>query len=166
MTGSIRFLVTLDGVRDTRQLQQRRLVAVVVPGFVIAGTILWLWGQQGGIALILIGAFLLVEWRFPIFDRWFDRRRLAVGSECEVWLDDSGLRWHQRREQAFDTSGHVDWSRISGLLENDRVLLVMNGRSALVGIPKRYVDSVANLATFRDEVRQRISKRRRQSASA
>jgi hypothetical protein len=161
VTASIRFLVTLDGIRDTRQLQQRRLVAVVVPGFVLAGAALWVLGQQGGIALILVGAFLLMEWRFPIFDRWFDRRRLVVGSACEVWLDDSGLRWHQRRDETFDTTGHIDWSRITGLLENDRVLLVMHGRVALVGIPKTHVNSIDQLAAFRDEIRLRISGRRR-----
>jgi hypothetical protein len=166
MTEPIRFLVTLDGLRDTRQLQQRRLVAAVVSGFVVAGAALSVVGLPGGIALILFGAFLLLEWRFPIIDRWFDRRRLIVGSACEVWLDDPGVQWRQGREQTFNTTGHIDWSRITGLLENDRVLLVMHGRAALVGIPKREVDSAEHLAAFRDEIRERIAKRRGTSAAA
>jgi hypothetical protein len=165
MTEPIRFLVTLDGIRDTRQLQQRRLVAVVVSGLVLAGAALTLLKLPGGIALVVMGAFLVLAWRFPIIDGWFDRRSLVLGSECEVWLDDSGVQWRQGRDDTFTTTGHFDWSRITGLLENDRVLLVMHGRAALVGIPKEHVDSVEQLAAFRDELYQRVAQRRVPSAA-
>jgi hypothetical protein len=163
---SIRFPVTLDGIRDTRQLQQRRVVAIAAPGVAVTGLIAWLFGYSGGIVLIALGALIALEWRFPIFDTWFDRRRLIVGSECEVWLDGSGLRWHQASEGKFDTSGHVDWSRISGLVENHRAMLVMGGRQVLVAIPKAHVEYAEQLAAFRDEVRRTIVERHRESRNA
>src|SRR5439155_44279 len=104
MNGSIRFPVTLDGIRDTRQLQQRRVVAIAAPAVALIGVVLWMLGIRGGIVLLFLGVMIVIEWRFPVFDRWFDRRRLAVGSDSEVWLDESGLRWHQSREDAFDTN--------------------------------------------------------------
>ena len=163
VNGSIRFPVTLDGIRDTRQLQQRRVVAMAAPGVAVTGVIVWLLGYPGGIVLVALGALIALEWRFPIFDAWFDRRRLIVGSDCELWLDESGLRYHQAREGTFETSGQVDWSRISGLMENDRAMLVMGGRAVLVAIPKAHVDSAEQLAAFRDEVRRTIAERHRES---
>ena len=167
MDGSVRFPVTLDGIRDTRQLQQRGIVAIAASGLAAAGLIVWvLLHSPLGIFFVVLGAWILVEWRFPIVDRWFDRRRLVTGSDCEVWLDESGVRWHQAREGTFDTTGHFDWSRISGLKESDRAMLVMGGRSVLIAIPKRHVDSVEQLAAFRDEILRTIAERRRASAEA
>jgi hypothetical protein len=165
--GSIRFPVTLDGIRDTTRLQQRRVVAIAAAGFGAAGLIVWLLlSHPVGIFFIALGALVLVDWRLQILDRWFDRRRLIVGSDCEIWLDESGLRWHQARDGTFDSSGHLDWSRISGLRESNRAILVMSGRAVLVAIPKAHVDSAAQLAAFRDEILRTIAERRRASAQA
>ena len=166
MTGPIRFTVTLEGIRDARRLQQRDVVLWAGTGIVAIGSLLWGLGESGGVVLIVIGILIFVEWRFPVFDRWFDRGRLIVGSACEVWLDESAIHWRQGRDGAFDTTGQIDWSRISGLREDDRGILVMDGRIARIGIPKEAFVSAASLAEFRAEVRQRIDERRRSSNSA
>ena len=159
MGGVVRFPVTLDGIRDTRQLRQRRLVLLASAGLTAIGLVVWLFGNPVGVVFVAIGVFLILEWRFPVFDAWFDRRRLVVGSVCEVWLDDTGIRWQQGRDGVFSTAGHVDWSQISGVVENDRVSLIMGGRAALVGIPKRHVESAELLASFLVELRRTIADR-------
>ena len=166
MTGPIRFTVTLEGIRDARRLQQRYFVLWGGTGLVAVGLLLWVLGNPGGVFLVVLGVFLFVEWRFPIFDRWFDRRRLIVGSECEVWLDESAIHWRQTRSGAFETTGQIDWSRISGLREDDRAILVMDGRVPRIGIPKTAFGSAEALGEFRAEMRQRIAEHRGSSRSA
>jgi len=133
---------------------------------VAVGLLLWVLGNTGGFVLIVIGILFFAEWRFPVFDRWLDRGRMVVGSECEVWLDASGAHWRQSRGGAFETTGQIDWSRISGLREDDRGILVMDGRVARIGIPKTAFASAEALADFRAEVRQRIAEQRVGSGSA
>ena len=159
MTGPIRFTVTLEGIRDARRLQQRNLVLWGGMGVVVVGLLLWVLGNSGGVVLVVIGILVFLEWQFPIFDRWFDRGRLIVGSLCEVWLDESAIHWHQTRNGAFETTGQIDWSRISGLREDDRGIQVMDGRVARIGIPKAAFGSAEALAEFRAEVRHRTAKR-------
>jgi hypothetical protein len=162
----IRFTVTSVGIRDTRRLQQRHLISWAVPGLAAAGLVLVLSGNSGGLVLVAIGVLMFLEWRYPIFDRWFDRRRLILGSECEVWLDESGLRFHQAGGEAFDVSGQFNWSRISGLLEDDRAVLVVDGRVGRIGIPKEAFASAESLAAFRAEIHQRVAEQRPGSRSS
>ena len=166
MAGPIRFTVTLEGIRDARRLQQRNLVLWGGTGVVSVGLLLFVLGNPGGVVLVVLGILVLVEWQFPIFDRWFDRGRLIVGSVCELWLDESALHWRQTRHGAFETTGQIDWSRISGLREDDRGILVMDGRVARIGIPKDAFASAESLAGFRAEVRQHTAERRGSSGSA
>jgi hypothetical protein len=166
VTGPIRFTVTVEGIRDARRLQQRNLVLWGGTGVVAAGLLLLVLGNSGGVVLVVIGILVLVEWQFPIFDRWFDRGRLSVGSVCELWLDESALHWRQTRVGAFETTGQIDWSRISGLREDNRGMLVMDGRVARIGIPKAAFTSAESLAEFRAEVHQRTAERRGSSGSA
>jgi hypothetical protein len=166
VTGPIRFTVTLEGVRDARRLQQRNLVLSGGTGLVAVGLLLFVLGNSGGVVLVAIGILVVVEWQFPIFDRWFDRGRLIVGSVCDLWLDETALHWRQTRPGAFETTGQIDWSRISGLREDDRGILVMDGRVARIGIPKDAFASAESLADFRAEVHRRIVERRGSSGSA
>src|SRR5436309_7191502 len=160
VVGPIRFVVTLDGVRDARRLQQRQLVIWTGTGLVAVGLLAWwLTRNPGGVFLIVLGLLTFIEWRYPIFDKWFDRRRLTVGSECEVWLEESAVHWRQGRAGAFDVTGQLDWSRVTGIREDDRAILVMDGRVARIGIPKSAFTSAESLARFRDEIRQRMSER-------
>jgi hypothetical protein len=168
VTDRLRFTINLDDIRDARRLQQRNVALVFGSAFVVVGSLIWLVsGSWSALALALIGIFVLAEWRFPIFDRWFDRRRLVLGSECEMWLDESGLNFRQTgTARTFEMSGQVDWSRISGLREDSRALLVMDGRVVRAGIPKRAFTSSDALAEFRDEIARRVAERQRGSRSS
>ena len=166
MTEPIRFVVTLDDIRDARRLRQRNAVLLGTTGLIALGLVLWLSGNSGGVVLAAIGVLFLLEWRFPIFDRWFDRRRLVVGSTCDVWLDEAALHWRQGGSGAFEMSGQFDWSRISGLREDDRAILVMDGRAPRMGIPKTAFTSAESLAEFRAELRRHIAERNHGPGSA
>jgi hypothetical protein len=162
----IRFTVTLEGIRDARRLQQRYLVLWGGSGAIALGFLLW-WvtGNPGGLFLVAIGVWIFVEWPFAPFDRWFDRGKVTVGSECEVWLDDAALHWRQFRDGAFQVAGQYDWSQITGVREDGRAILVMDGRVPRVGIPKSAFASAESLAEFRTEIRGRSSKRRAKGGS-
>ena len=168
MTDRVRFSINLDDIRDARRLQQRNVALVSGSAFLVVGSVIWLVSASwSALALAVIGIVVLAEWRFPIFDRWFDRRKLILGSECEMWLDESGLNFRQTGNAgAFEMSGHVDWSRISGIREDGRALLVMDGRVVRAGIPKRAFTSSDALAEFRDEIARRVAERQRGSRSS
>ena len=76
-----------------------------------------------------------------------------------MWLEESAVHWRQGRAGAFDVTGQLDWSRVTGIREDDRAILVMDGRVARIGIPKSAFTSAESLARFRDEIRQRMSER-------
>lgn len=154
MTDPIRFIVSLDDIRDARRLQQRTLVFVASTGLAALGLLLWLLTGNAWSAVVVAFAVLaVVEWRFPVFDRWFDRGRADVGMECDLWLDETGLAFHQRaRNGSFETTGHIDWSMMTTVREDDRLLFIMDGRRARVGIPKRAFASREGLDAFRSKL--------------
>jgi hypothetical protein len=161
VTEPVRFIVTLEGIRDSRRLQQRNFVRLAGGGLIAVGVGLWLvTGHPAAIAAVVFATLIFLEWRFPVFDSWFDRHRLVLGSECEVWADESGIRYRQGATGTFESSGVIDWSRISEVREDDRALLVMDGRQTLVAIPKGAVSAPESLARFAAEIRGRISKRK------
>lgn len=152
------FTVTLEDVRDSRRVQQRELVMLAGSALIGIGLLVWwLAGNPGGVILAVLGVLMFLEWQWPIFDRWFDRRRLSVGSTCEVWLDETGIRWRQGRAGAFETTGQLDWSYVTGIREDGRALVVMDGRAPRVGIPKSAFKSPESLTAFRNEIRQRMA---------
>lgn len=158
MVEPITFTVSLEDVRDSRRVQQRQLVTLAGSAFVGLGVLVWwLAGNPGGAILAVLGLLMFAEWRWPIFDRWFDRRRLSVGSVCEVWLDPAGIHWRQSRAGAFETTGQLDWSRVTGIREDGRSILVMDGRAPRVGIPKSAFISPDSLTDFRTEIRHRMA---------
>ena len=153
-------MVTLEGFRDTRRLAQRQLVLWAGSGVVALGLLIWFAvGHLGGVVVVASGIVILLEWQFPIFDKWFDRRRLFLGSECEVWPEEVGLRFIQKGAGTVEMNGTIDWSRISGLREDDRAVLVMDGRTPVVAIPKATVMPPESLAPFIAAIRQRIAER-------
>jgi hypothetical protein len=155
---SIRFVVTREGVGDTTRLYWRNAALWVGGGVAVLGVSVWmLYEHSGGIVLVILAAVALLNWRFPILDMWLAGRGLVVGSECEVWPDEAGLRWVQKRAGVFETSGLIDWSRITGLREDDRALIVMSGRSPVMSIPKRAVVPLESLAAFVAEIQRRIA---------
>jgi hypothetical protein len=161
MLKRIHFTVTLEGIRHARRLQQRDLVLWGGSGAIALGFLLWWFtGNPGALVVVAIGALIFGEWWFAPFDRWFDRRQVTVGSECEIWLDDVALHWRQSRGGAFQVSGQYDWSQITGVREDHRAFLVMDGRVARVGIPKSAFPSAEAVAEFRAEVLRRGSERR------
>ena len=107
--------------------------------------------HPAGLVVTALGGFTLLVWRFPFADRWFIRRRAAarIGALCEVWLDEAGIAYRQA-----GLSGHIDWSAITRVIEDDRSVISMQGGLAVMALPKRAFDSPEETARFVTTVRQ------------
>ena len=121
----------------------------------------WLTDEPAALVMVALGIFALVDWKFPIFDRWVDRGRLVVGSTCELSIDEAGVPYRQIfKDGAIETTGRLAWSALSAPREDDRVILLMDGRVTRIGIPKRAFRSAADLGRFRSEFqRYRVAAR-------
>jgi hypothetical protein len=155
---SIRFVVTREGVGDTTRLYWRNAAILVGGGAAVLGLLALVLGERlAGIVLMILAIVTFAQWRFPIVDMWLAGRGMLVGSACEVWPDEEGLRWVQARPGTFETRGLIDWSRISGLRADDRAVIVMSGRSPVLSIPKAAVAPRESLAVFVTQIKRRIA---------
>jgi hypothetical protein len=148
---AISFTISLDDMADTHRLATRKYalgvgILFVLIGFGIAAVV-----HPAGLGVAIVGGLTLLEWRFPTVDRWFIRRRAAarIGALCEVWLDDDGIAYRQA-----GLSGHVAWSAITRIIEDDRSVIFMQGGLALMALPKRAFDSPEATDRFVTAVRQ------------
>ena len=150
MDAPVTFTITLDDMIDAQRLSSRRY-AVLAGAMVLVGLGLLAVGIVGGAVVVILGVLALVEWRFPILDRWLLRRRVAarIGAECEFWTDERGIEY---RQTGF--SGHIDWDTITSIKEDDSSLSLMQGGITLMGIPKRAFGSSEAAAEFTAEVRR------------
>jgi hypothetical protein len=151
---AVRFTVSLDDVRDSRRLQQRPLVLGGSAALLTAGLVVWWFTRDpASWAVAALAILPLAEWWFAPFDRWFDRQRPVVGSECEIDVDEAGINYHQTgADEAWEATGRIAWSAMTGVRADARVLLILKGRSSLVAIPKRAFPSGDALAQFRSEL--------------
>jgi hypothetical protein len=149
--GSIRFTITFDDMLAAQRLLSRKLALGVGTVLILVGVGVVALGYFAGLAVSILGLVILVEWRFPMIDRWILRRRagVRVGSECELWTDQTGVAFRQT-----GLNGHFDWPTITAIREDDRSLILMQGASPLMGIPKRAFASSADAAAFIAEVRR------------
>ena len=150
MDAPVTFTITLDDMIDAQRLSSRRY-AVLAGIMVLVGVGMLAVGLIGGVVVVILGVLALVEWRFPMLDRWLLRRRVAarIGSECEFWTDERGIGY---RQTGF--SGHIDWDTIASIKEDDRSLSLMQGGITLMGVPKRAFGSKEAAAAFVAEVRR------------
>jgi hypothetical protein len=164
----IRFTVSLDDITASRRLRQRRYVLSASAGIAIVGLALWVATRNPLSAVVIaLAVLVLLEWRFPIFDRWIDRGRADVGMDCEMWLDESGLAFHQVGEDAaFESTGHVHWSSITTIRQDSRVILIMDGRRVRAGIPKRVFASPGQASDFVSRLSDSVHARDRDSPSS
>ena len=51
-------------------------------------------------------------------------------------------------------SGHIDWSGITGIIEDDRSVIFMQGGLAVMALPKRAFETPEAVARFVTKVRQ------------
>ena len=150
MDAPVTFTITLDDMIDDQRLSSRN-AAILAGAMVLVGLGFLAVGIVAGIAVVILGVLALVEWRFPVLDRWLLRRRTAarIGAECEFWTDERGIEY---RQTGF--SGHIDWDTITSIKEDDRTLKLMQGGITLMGIPKRAFGSREAVAAFVAEVRR------------
>jgi hypothetical protein len=146
----IRFTVSLDDMISTQRLATRKGALVAAALIIALGLGLLALGHRGGLIVAAFGLLVGIAWRFPLIDRWQVRRRAAarIGSECEVWLDDTGVAY---RQAGLD--GHIDWKAITRIVEDGRTVILMQGGIGLIAIPLRAFRSPDDAARFLAAVR-------------
>lgn len=150
MDDPITFTVSLDDMIDTQRLATRKYVLGAGIVLVVLGLALVV-VHPVGLVVAAFGGLTFLDWRFPTVDRWLIRRRASarIGALCEVWLDESGIAYRQA-----GLSGHIAWSAVTRIIEDDRSLILMQGGLALIALPKRAFDSPEATARFITMVRQ------------
>lgn len=150
MDNSIHFTITLDDLVDTHRLATRKYALAIGILAIVLGLGLAAVVHPAALGVAVVGGLTLLEWRFPTVDRWFIRRRAAarIGTICEVWLDETGIAYRQA-----GLSGHIDWSLVTRIVEDDRSLILMQDGLALMAVPKRAFDSPEATARFVTAVR-------------
>jgi len=157
---AVRFTVTREDRRHARRLAVRTSTLIIVGALIAIGLGIFILTRSGG-GLVVIGlaVLALIDWRFPILDRWFDRGRPAEGSVCEIAIDDDGVVYRQiGAGGSFDTSGHISWALMTGIKEDKEALLIMDGRIVRIGIPKRAFTSREQLDLLRSAVQQHATR--------
>ena len=151
MDNPITFTVSLDDMLDTQRLATRKYALGASILLLVLGLAIAVFVHPVGFVVATFGGLSVLEWRFPTVDRWLIRRRAAarIGALCEVWLDESGIAYRQA-----GLSGHIAWSAITRIIEDDRSLILMQGGVALMALPKRAFDSPEATARFMTTVRQ------------
>jgi hypothetical protein len=152
------WVTTMDDVVDASHLVARsfrRVLTVMGAAVGIAGAALVLGGDAGLGVWLLLSAVIV----FPVlFLRPIERavigRRVAdlVGRSCEVEAGGDGLVFRQA-----GATGTLEWSAMTGVVENDRTIALTSGRQARLAIPKRAFGSPDRAAAFADLLRERIA---------
>ncbi len=157
MDDHIRFTVSLDDMMDTTRLASRKYTFVGGTLAMAIGLGLAAIGIRAGMIVAVLGLLVFVLWRFPVIDRWLVRRRAAarIDSDCELWLDDSGIAYRQ-----VGLDGHIDLKAITRIMENDRSVILMQGGIGLMAIPLRAFGSPDAATEFLDTVRNKAHLRR------
>jgi hypothetical protein len=155
MDHRVAFTVGLDDMTDTVRLSTRKFALTGSAVFAILGLGLAATGRPWGLFVAALGILVILFWRFPVIDRWLLQRRAAsrIGTECEVWLDDTGVAYRQT-----GLNGHVDWKTVTRILDNDRSLILLQGGIPLIAIPKRAFASPEAAAEFVAAVRRASDK--------
>lgn len=151
MDHRVAFTIGLDDLTDTMRLSTRKFALAGSAVFAIAGLAIAASGNPWGLLLAAFAILVFLFWRFPIIDRWLLKRRASarIGTECEVWLDETGVAYRQT-----GMNGHFDWTTVTGILDNDRSLILLQGGWPLISIPKRAFASTEAAAAFVAAVRR------------
>jgi hypothetical protein len=151
MEHRVAFTIGVDDLTDTLNLTTRRFALIGSAVFAVIGLAVAATGRPWGLLLAAFAILVLLSWRFPVIDRWLLRRRAAsrIGTECEVWLDETGVAYRQT-----GMTGHFDWSTVDGILDTDRSLILLHDGSPLIAIPKRAFASAESAAEFVTELRR------------
>jgi hypothetical protein len=148
---AINFTVSVDDIVDTQRLATRKYALGAGLLSLLLGLGIAVVVHPAGLVVAALGGLTLLAWRFRLVDQWLIRRRAAarIGALCEVWLDDNGIAYRQA-----GLSGHIAWSAITRIIEDDRSLIFMQGGLAVMALPKRAFESPEATARFVMAVRQ------------
>lgn len=151
MEHRVAFTIGIDDLTNSMNLTTRRFVLAGSAVFAIAGLAVAASGNPWGLPLAAFAMLVFLFWRFPVIDRWLLERRGSsrIGTECEVWLDETGVAYRQT-----GMSGHFDWKTVTEILDNDRSLILLQRGWPLISIPKRAFASTQAAAAFVDAVRR------------
>ncbi|MFN8628995.1 MAG: YcxB family protein [Chloroflexota bacterium] len=155
---TVRWTTTLDDLVDGSHLTAvglRRIVTVV-------GVLAVAWGVytlvSGDVVFGLFLSAYAVLTLGMIYFRPLERvivgwqARPLLGRECEVATTAGGVAIRQGTAR-----GVLAWVELTGIREDARTILLVAGRAARFGIPKRAFDSPAAADAFRDEVLARVA---------
>jgi hypothetical protein len=151
MDHRVAFTVSLDDMTDTTRLSTRKFALTGSAVFAILGLALAATGRPWGFLVAGLAILVILFWRFPVIDRWLLQRRASsrIGTDCEVWLDDTGVAYRQT-----GMNGHFDWRTVTRILDNERSLILFQDGIPLIAIPKRAFDSSEAAAAFVAAVRR------------
>ena len=150
---TVRWTTTLDDLVDGSHLTAvglRRIVTVV--GLLALGWSVATMLEGDGIFSVFLGAYALLTLGMT-YARPLERgivgwqARPLVGRECEVSITASGVAIRQASAE-----GVLPWREVTGIREDGRTLLIVAGRAARFGIPKRAFASPGAAEAFRDAV--------------
>jgi hypothetical protein len=155
---TIRWTTTLDDLVDGSHLTAvglRRIVTVV-------GVLAVAWGVYTLVSGdVIFGLFLSAYAGLTlgmIYFRPLERvivgwqARPLLGRACEVSMVPAGVAVRQGTAQ-----GVLRWDGMTGIREDEGTLLLVSGKTARFGIPKRAFASQEAATAFRDEVLARVN---------
>ncbi len=151
-------MTTIDDVADTSHLTARSLrrsLTAIGVAVGLAGAVMTLQGDLGlGVEFLLFGLVVFVLLFFRPLERVVIGRGVAylVGRSCEVEAGADGLAFRQA-----SAMGTLEWSALTGVVEDARTLALTSGRRTRFAIPKRAFDSQDGAAAFAQILRERIA---------
>ena len=133
----IEFEMTADGIAEASKLFQRRQYLLIGAAGVFElaiALVLIAVGAELLIALMVgvVGLFSLALTQTPAILQWRIRRmaRSILGTSAKAEVDSAGFTFTNEQ-----SSGRVEWSGLTEVRENDRVVLLMRDRLPYAWIP-------------------------------
>ncbi len=156
----ISFTITVDDVVVYLRLLQQRLNRIgVLLGLIVMGVgavlaVLTL-DAFTGVWTFAIGVLLVIVAGTEFLDRWRVQRsaRSLIGSNASFTFDEEGIE-----ADTVTGSGRVEWSALTELMRDDRVMVIKRDRIPVVWIPARAFASAEERAALEAFVREKLGR--------
>ncbi len=152
------WVTTIDDVVDTSHLTARSLrrsLSVIGVAVAIAGAAMGLTGDAGlSVELLLSSVVVFALLFFRPLERVIVGLGVGylVGRPCEVEAGGDGLAFRQA-----GATGTLQWSALTGVVEDAGTIALTTGRRTRLAIPKRAFDSPDAAAAFAELLRGKIA---------
>ena len=151
------FEITTAHLVDFLRLRQQtlnRVGAIVAVGLVVAGVYFAFTGDRVlGAFEIIVGVLMLITSQTTIFDAWRVKRagRSVIGTRAQLKAEEDGITI-----QNAGVASHIDWTAVTDLKVNDRIIIPMRGRLPVGWLPSDAFASTAEreaaIAYMRDHI--------------